>query len=69
MERHLRALGVDRAGTVVIGDTVDDHEAALANGARSVLVTTGSTARPLLEATGAPVVDTLGEAAAVALTS
>lgn len=69
MERHLHALGVDRAGTVVIGDTVDDHEAALANGARSVLVTTGSTARPLLEATGAPVVDTLGEAAAVALTS
>lgn len=67
MERHLRALGVDRAGTVVIGDTVDDHEAALANGARSVLVTTGSTARPLLEATGAPVVDSLGEAAAVAL--
>lgn len=67
MARHLEVIGARRAGTVVIGDTVDDHEAATANGARSVLVTTGSTSRPLLEATGAPVVDTLAEAAAIAL--
>lgn len=67
LEAHLRAAGVDPAGTVVIGDTVDDHEAAMANGARSVLVTTGSTSRSQLEATGAPVVDTLREAAVVAL--
>lgn len=67
MERHLRLIGVDRAGTVVIGDTVDDHEAAQANGAQSVLVTTGSTSRNLLEATGAPVVDTIAEAATLAL--
>ena len=67
MDRHLDAIGADRAGTVVIGDTVDDHEAAVANGARSVLVTSGSTSRGLLEATGAPVVDTVGEAAALAL--
>ena len=55
------------ASTVVIGDTVDDHEAAVANGTRSVLVTTGSTSRSQLEATGAPVVDTMREAAVVAL--
>ena len=67
LDRHLEAIGARRAVTVVIGDTVDDHEAATANGARSVLVTTGSTSRPLLEATGAPVVDTLAEAAAIAL--
>jgi len=67
MDRHLDAIGADRAGTVVIGDTVDDHEAAVANHARTVLVTTGSTSRTLLEATGAPVVDTLRQAAAIAL--
>jgi phosphoglycolate phosphatase-like HAD superfamily hydrolase len=66
MERHLREIGVDPAGSVAIGDTVDDHEAAVAVGARSVLVTTGSTSRALLEVTGAPVVDTLLEAALVA---
>ena len=67
LEHHLEAMGVDAASTVVIGDSVDDHEAAVANRARSVLVTTGSSARHLLEATGAPVVDTLSEAAAIAL--
>ena len=67
LARHLAAVGADRVGTVVIGDTVDDHEAARAIGARSVLVTTGSTSRIQLEATGAPVVDTLRQAAAVAL--
>ncbi len=67
MERHLEVIGASRAGTVIIGDTVDDHEAATANGAGSVLVTTGSTSRSLLETTGAPVVDTLAEAAAIAL--
>lgn len=68
MERHLAAVGADGSSSVVIGDTVDDHEAALHNGACSVLVTTGSTSRLNLEATGAPVVDTLLEAAEVALT-
>jgi len=67
MERHLQALAAEPVRTVVIGDTVDDHEAAVANGARSVLVTTGSNSRQQLEATGAPVVDTLLQAAAVAL--
>ena len=67
LEEHLAAMRSNPAGTVVIGDTVDDHEAALHSGARSVLVTTGSTSRDNLEATGAPVVDTLLEAATVAL--
>jgi phosphoglycolate phosphatase-like HAD superfamily hydrolase len=67
MDRHLAAIGADGATTVVIGDTVDDHEAAAHSGARSVLVTTGSTSRANLEATGAPVVDTLHEAAVLAV--
>ena len=69
MGRHLQAMGVDPTATVAIGDTVDDHEAAQANGARSVLVTTGSTSRSQLEATGAPVVDTLLAAATLSLES
>ena len=67
LERHLDAIAEDGAASVVIGDTVDDHEAAVHTGARSVLVTTGSTSRALLEATGAPVVDTLLEAATLAI--
>ncbi len=69
LEAHLRTIGADPAGTVVIGDTVDDHEAAVVNGARPVLVTTGSTSRAQLEATGAPVVDPLSEAALIAIGS
>lgn len=64
---HLAEIGADGGATVVIGDTVDDHEAAVACGARSVLVTTGSTSRASLEETAAPVVDTLLRAATVAL--
>ena len=64
--RHLAAIGIEPEGTFIIGDTVDDHEAALTAGATSVLVTTGSTSRASLEATGAPVVDTVLRAAALA---
>ena len=67
LEQHLAVIGADPAATVIIGDTVDDHEAAFHNGARSVLVTTGSTSRTQLEATGAPVVDTLRGAVELAL--
>ena len=64
---HLAAMGVGANSTVVIGDTVDDHEAAVSCGARSVLVTTGTTARSSLAETGAPVMDTLLAAAQVAI--
>lgn len=67
MERHLDAIEADPDEIVVIGDTVDDHDAAVHCGARSVLVTTGSTGRAQLQTTGAPVVDTLREAAVIAL--
>ncbi len=65
--RHLAAISVEPGRTVIIGDTVDDHEAALSAGATSVLVTTGSTSRASLERTGAPVVDTLLAAATLVL--
>ena len=64
---HLEAIGADPRASVVIGDTVDDQEAAVAAGAGAVLVTTGSTSRSSLEATGAAVSDTLLEAARLAI--
>ena len=67
MCRHLELVGVEPEVAVIIGDTVDDHEAATRCGARAVLVTTGAQAREDLTATGAPVVDTLIEAAAIAI--
>ena len=64
--RHLESMGVDPASAVVIGDTVDDQEAAVACGATAVLVTGGSQSRTALAATGATVVDTLLDAVAAA---
>ena len=69
MCRHLELVGVEPEATVIIGDTVDDQEAAAHCGARAVLVTTGAQSREDLVATGAPVVDTLLEAAALAISS
>ncbi|MEE1752197.1 HAD family hydrolase [Streptomyces sp. SP18CS02] len=67
MVRHLRALdGLAADRVVVIGDAADDAVAAAHVGARAVLYTGGSHSRASLEATGAPVVDTLVEAVAVA---
>ncbi len=62
LRAHLEAIGAEPARTVVIGDTVDDQEAAAACGTRVILVTGGNQSRPPLEATGALVVDTLTEA-------
>ena len=53
--------GIDPATAVMIGDTLHDAEVAAAMGARCILVTTGHQSRRRLEATGCPVVDTLGE--------
>ncbi|MET9777101.1 HAD family hydrolase [Streptomyces sp. NPDC006367] len=68
MVRHLAALEpvVEPARTVVIGDAADDAVAARHAGARAVLYTGGSHSRGSLEGAGVPVVDTLGEAVAVA---
>lgn len=64
--RHLAALEVTGAEVVLIGDSVDDAEAAAAVGARCVLYTGGFTEPRHLRATGAPVVDTLTEAVTLA---
>jgi phosphoglycolate phosphatase-like HAD superfamily hydrolase len=67
LRRHLEALGLASAGDVLlIGDSVDDAEAAAAVGAGCVLYDGGSHDRPTLEATGAPVTDTLAAALALA---
>ena len=63
--RHLGVLaaeGVTPAGTVVIGDAVDDARAAAHAGAHAVLYTGGSHTREELERVGVPVADTLTEA-------
>ena len=59
--RHLDALGVDGRDVVLVGDAIDDAEAARAVGARSVLLS--STHHPeRLRQTGAPIVDRLIDA-------
>ncbi|MEV0681525.1 HAD family hydrolase [Actinosynnema sp. NPDC050436] len=59
---HLADQGLDPADVLLVGDVVDDAEAALHVGARAVLVTTGMGDRPRLTATGVPVVDSIQEA-------
>jgi phosphoglycolate phosphatase-like HAD superfamily hydrolase len=63
---HLEALQVDPATAMLVGDALDDLEAARAVGARCVLYDGGSHHRRVLEATGAPVVDSLTAAVAAA---
>lgn len=69
LERHLDEMvhlhGEDPARVLVIGDAIDDALAADHLGARAVLLASGSHPRAELEATGAPVVDTLAEALAL----
>ena len=66
LERHLDEMvhlhGDDPARVLVVGDAIDDAIAAQHLGARAVLLASGSHPRAELEATGAPVVDTLEEA-------
>ncbi|MFI1930909.1 HAD family hydrolase [Streptomyces sp. NPDC020330] len=72
MERHFEALagvgGIAPENAVVIGDALDDAVAAAHVGARAVLYTGGSHSRSKLEGAGVPVVDSLGEAVALART-
>jgi phosphoglycolate phosphatase-like HAD superfamily hydrolase len=60
--RHLAAIGVDGGSSVLIGDSIDDADAAEAVGARCVLYTGGFTDPGRLRAAGRPVADTLAEA-------
>jgi phosphoglycolate phosphatase-like HAD superfamily hydrolase len=62
MAAHLQALGLDPHDVLVIGDSVDDADAARDVGARAVVYTGGMSSRTALQATGAPVVDSLIDA-------
>lgn len=66
LERHLQALQLDPAGVVLVGDSVDDGEAAASLGASCVLYAGGFTDEALLKATGLPVAYTLLEAVELA---
>ncbi|ROT31974.1 HAD family hydrolase [Micromonospora sp. HM5-17] len=66
LARHLAAVGVEGRSTVLIGDSIDDAEAAAYVGARCVLYTGGITDPARLRASGWPVADSLTEAVALA---
>lgn len=66
LQAHLAAIGVDPADCVLIGDSLDDAEAATEVGARVVLYQGGFTDAGRLRATGFPVASTLLEAVAYA---
>lgn len=66
LARHLYALGVDGPSAVLIGDSVDDADAAASVGARCVLYTGGFTDPARLRAVGVPVADSLVEAVRLA---
>ncbi|MCZ7419235.1 HAD hydrolase-like protein [Verrucosispora sp. WMMA2121] len=66
LARHLDALGVDGRSVVLIGDSLDDADAARSVGARAVLYSGGFTDRARLLASGHPVADSLTEAVTLA---
>jgi phosphoglycolate phosphatase-like HAD superfamily hydrolase len=68
LARHLAALGVPGEQVVLIGDSLDDAEAADSVGGKAVLYTGGFTAPARLRASGRPVADTLVEAVEIART-
>ncbi|KZL21573.1 Phosphoglycolate phosphatase [Pseudovibrio axinellae] len=67
LQTHCDALGVEPANVCLIGDSIDDFDAANGLGAFSVLVSTGMYAHERLAATGAPVATNLVGAVAEAL--
>lgn len=67
LARHMERLALSPTATVLIGDTVDDFDAAAALGIRAVLVTTGMHSVRRLAATGSDVADTILGAARLAL--
>ena len=60
--RHLEAQDLDPADVVLIGDVVDDADAAATAGTQCILVTTGAMTRVALENTGLPVTNSVTEA-------
>lgn len=67
LRAHLAAIEVPATDCVLIGDSVDDAEAAVAVGARVVLYAGGITELDRLRQTGQPVATTLVEAVDYAL--
>lgn len=67
LKTHLAELALDGPDAVLIGDSVDDADAAASVGARCVLYTGGFTARAKLEQVGVPVADSLVDAVRLAL--
>jgi phosphoglycolate phosphatase-like HAD superfamily hydrolase len=68
LRRHLAELGVDGGSVVLIGDSLDDADAAEAVGGRAVLYTGGFTDAARLRASRHPVAETLTEAVELAAT-
>ncbi|WP_433283512.1 HAD family hydrolase [Micromonospora sp. CA-244673] len=66
LEKHLAELGLDGRHVVLIGDSLDDADAALSVGARCVLYTGGLSDPARLRTSGHPVADTLTEAVTLA---
>ena len=64
---HLERLETDKSRVTMIGDTIDDGDAAIENGIACVLFDDGSHHRHDLEALGLPIADSLAEAVEVAL--
>lgn len=67
LKTHLAELGLDGPDAVLIGDSVDDADAAASVGARCILYAGGFTAREKLLQVGVPVADTLVDAIGLAL--
>jgi phosphoglycolate phosphatase-like HAD superfamily hydrolase len=61
MVRHLGALGVEPADVVVVGDSIDDAEAARHCGVRAILYAGGMQSRTDLDRVGVPVIECLAD--------
>ena len=66
LARHLAELGIDGSAAVLVGDSIDDADAAASVGAHCVLYSGGFTDPDRLRASGWPVADTLSEAVELA---
>ncbi|SCG65701.1 HAD family hydrolase [Micromonospora humi] len=66
LEKHLAELGLDGPDVVLIGDSLDDADAATSVGGAAVLYTGGLSDPARLRASGHPVADTLTEAVTLA---